>query len=191
MMKFELTKQNIAVIAALLMLFSISTYFAIQLIHKKELMPNEFQCRDQKAPFRVNISDCYDITANPSDSLLTDTLTSPEVSEIVLLFDPNETGGTALAAFDIFKTFRALEPETGVKAGVAYTKYREDQPLILNTSIDYATFSNPIIWLRQNQTETKVIVDGPKIFVNAKTQQDMDAAACKISILVIKKVMEC
>ena len=110
---------------------------------------------------------------------------------VALLVDPNETGGTALATNDIYKIYTALEPQTGVFAGIAYTKHWPEQPIIPNITADIATFNNPVIWLRQNQSETGIVVDGYKIYVSGKSQYGLDSAACRVSLVYIKKVLMC
>lgn len=192
MIKFEPTKANITIVA-LLLIFAFSgayLFLSIAKSHEK-LPPNVFKCKDQIVPFRANISSCLAFSAAPDREALADTLVSPVANSVGILVEPNSTPRIGLAATDIYKVYKSLEPRTNIVPGIAYTERWPEQPLVPNITIDAATPSSPIIWLRLNQTENKIVADGPKIYVNANTPDDLDAAACLISISVIKRVLSC
>ncbi len=191
-MEFELTKTNIAIVVGIVAFFIAITYITFAVIRpNNQLAPNVYQCNDQRTIFRANISDCLAYSVSPSREALANTLANPIAEQIAILMDPNGTGTLGLAAFDIYKIYKALEPRTNIVPGIAYTYHWDEQPLIPNTTIDSASFKNPIIWLQLNQAENQIVVDGPKIYVNANSTKDLDAAACLISIELINRVLSC
>ncbi len=192
-MKLEINKSSIIILAVLLAILIAGTYVAFWVVHKRvEYPPNYFVCNGQTVPFRANITNCSLFNVDPDNETLAGVLANPTAKQIAILVDPNGTAEVGLAAFDIYKIYKSLEPQTNIVAGIAYTYHWPEQPLIPNiSSIDSATFISPVIWLRLNQSENSITVDGPKIYVNANTTDDLDAAACLISINLIKKVMGC
>lgn len=191
-MNIEFTKSNILVIAGLLLFFAIGTFFGFKLIGKGAgAQPNIFVCANQETPFRANISDCLAFGVSPGRDALANTVANPTANRVAILIEPNASGSLGLAAFDIYKIYKSLEPRTNIVPGIAYTYHWPEQPLVPNITVDEATFNSPVIWLRLNQTENKIVVDGPKIYVNANSAADLDAAACLISIELIEKVLTC
>ena len=189
----ELSKSNLIIVIGLIAFVAVLSLFLIKITgeQNQDLYSTVFICGKQKVPFRVNISSCNGVPVSPDEETLTNTLTSPFAEGVIILVNPNETGGTAVSAFEIYKVYNSLRNYTGKNIGIAYTEPWPNQPNIPVLSIENASFSAPIIWLRQNQSSTIIRVEGPKIFVDSKSQQDLDAAVCKISILTIKKVLDC
>ena len=177
-MEFELTKQNILVIAGLIVFLIVGTYFGL-VINKgnPEFELNTFKCGDQKTPFRANITSCLAFNVSPSTEKLANVLANPTANRVAILIDPNSSGNLGLAAYDIYKIYKSLEPQTNIVPGIAYTYHWQEQPLIPNITIEEATFKSPVIWLQLNQSESKIVVDGPGAYVNAMNTNDLDAAA--------------
>jgi len=191
-MKIEFTKSNILVIASLLAVLVIGTYFTASILNNEgSLPPNIFVCAEQKVPFRANITDCNAFPVSPNIEALDGTIANPTAEKVAILFDPNTSGKVGLAAFDIYKVYKSLEPQTNIVPGIAYLYHWPEQPLIPNLTIDSATFQSPVILLRVNQSENKILVDGAKVYVNAKSTDDLDAAACRIGIELIQKTVAC
>lgn len=191
-MKFIFTKTNAAIVVSLVLLLVFFSYSASLLV-KKHSGPaaNVFACGNQQVPFRANISRCMAFNVKPDNDSLSEVLASPVTENIALLVSPNSTGRVGLAAIDIYKIYKAIEPKTNIGVGIAYTEHWPEQPLIKNITIDDATFANPIIWLRYNQAENSIVVDGPRVYVNTVSFDDLDAAACRIAITAAKKALGC
>ncbi len=190
----EINKTNILIVVALIAFVALGTYFFLQIKagQQEKLYESVFTCGAQQTVFRAKISDCDKIPVSPDEQTLTNTLTSPLSEGVVILLDPDSPGkaGTAVAARDIYKIFDALKTKTGKKVGIALTAEWPNQTFPV-MSIGNATFKVPIIWLRPNQTKTLIRADGARIYVDAINQKDLDAAACKISILTIKRTLNC
>ncbi len=189
-MKLNISKSNILIIALLLLLAFGGGYLAV---HRPPKAPvgNVFVCAHQAVPFRANITDCLAVKVVPNEKILADTLTSPTANLAFILVNPNGTAAVGSSAYEIYKTFSSLKSVTGISPDIVYTQKWPDQPNAAVMSIQNATYQAPIIWLRPNQTKTEIDVNGPQIIVYAKNQYDLDAATCKIAILLINETMNC
>ena len=190
-MEIEKTKSNIIVIAALLAFIIGATAVTFFILRPAQVPENIFICQKQQVPFRANISSCLAFDVSPSREVLGDAVSTPTAGRVAILMDPNSSGAVGLAAYDIYKIYKSLEPQTNIAPGIAYTYHWPEQPLVPNTTIESATFNSPIIWLQLNQSESKIVVDGAKIYVYARTSADLDAAACLISIELINRTLGC
>ncbi len=189
----EFNKTNAIIVFALIAFVLILTFFFFKLkdTGQSDLYSNVFSCNNQLVPFRANITSCDAVAVSPGEETLSNTLSGPFVKGVVILVEPNNTGGVGVSAFEIYKILNSLKPRTSQRIGIAYTSLWPNQTNIPVMSIDNATFETPIIFLRTNQSKTNIEINGPKIFVNSKNQQGLDAASCKISISAIKKVLKC
>lgn len=190
-MEFKLTKANIILLGTLVAFLVIATVLAFQGGGGSQSRGNVFVCGDQVARFRANISNCYNVSVSPGEKRISEVLTSPAVEKVYLLTDPNGTSGIGLSSYEIYKTMESLQPRSNIKPEVAYIRPWPNQSNILVLKPENATYSRPIIHLMPNQTETKIDLDGPVVEVRAKNQYDLDSAACRISILLIKEYMDC
>ncbi len=189
-MKINLTKNNMLLIGVLIAFFIIAVSFAFYSPEEKDT-GHFYVCGEQAAAFRANISDCKVVPVEPSDTELTDVLTSPAVDAIFILVNPNGTSGEGLAAHEIYKTLDSLKPASGIDSGIVYTEFWPNQSNVPVMSLENASYNYPIIHLIPNQSETKIEVDGPRILVYAEDQYSLDASSCKISILLINEYMDC
>ena len=153
----EFNKTNAIIIIALIAFILLGSYSVVKVNSKKnaEQYSDIFFCKDQKVPFRVNITSCNAIKVSPNEETLVNTLTSPLSDGTIILLDPSESGGTALSAYDIYKIYQSLADETHHKVGIAYTVPWGNQSDIPVLSIENASFSTPIIFLKVSSSLKK------------------------------------
>ena len=152
-----------------------------------EIPDNMYCCGNSLVPFRANITDCYNVTIEPSEAKLKGLILNPLAENVFIIVDPQGSDYLGLAASEIYKTFKSLL----IKTGVAYTDYYANQSDILVMSVENATTQNPIIWIRENQDKNLIEVEDTYVTIYAKTPYDLDTAACKIAILAINDKFDC
>ena len=191
-MKLEKSVFSISVLVILILLAASMVYFAFFMNTSyfappvPEIPGHMYQCGKTLVPFRANITDCNMFPIEPNDQAFRGLVMSPLVSNVYLLLDPTGSGSLALSASEIFKTLNSLL----VPSGVVYTEAVEGQNVSV-LSIENSTTENPIIWLRENQEQNLILINGSTVIIDAKTVYDMDAAACKLALIAINDKFDC
>ncbi len=188
-MKLEKSVFSISVLAILILLAGVMVYTGFFMEREEPLLEipgNLYQCDKTLVPFRANITDCNAFPIEPNDQAFRALAMSPLVDQVLILLDPKGTGSLALSASEIFKTLNSLL----VRSGVVYTELVEGQNVSV-LSIENSTTENPIIWLRENQEQNLILINGSTVIIDAKTVYDMDAAACKLALIAINDKFDC
>jgi hypothetical protein len=188
-MKLEKSVFSISVLAILILLAASMVYTGFFMEREEpliEIPDNMYKCGKTLVPFRANISDCNTFPIEPSDQSFKALVMSPFVDRVLILLDPTGTGSLALSASEIFKTLNSLL----VPSGVVYTEAVEGQNVSV-LSIENSSFAIPIIWLRENQEQNLILINGSTVIIDAKTVYDLDAAACKLALIAINDKFDC
>jgi len=190
MTAIKITKTGIMMSLLITAIFLVTLYFAIPEFDKPEFAPNLYTCQGQLVPFRANISDCLAVQST-DEQQLANTLTNPLGNNILILVDPKSPSHVGLAANEIYKIGDSVKPKTGIDHLVVFTQFWNETPNVPVMSIEDATFENPIIWLRTNQSTTNIEQNGAQIIVNSDSEYGLDAAACKIAIILMEDALTC
>ena len=185
----DLSKSSMVVLAVVIGFTLVAVYFGF--FFEKEqaqgLPPNFFTCNDIVTQFVSNVSDCMAVPITPNAKSLGDLVTNPNIDYLFILIDPEGPPYQATASYDIFKILNSIN----IRTGVVYTSLAEDYPEVPVMSIEDATLSSPIIWLKYGQNETKIVVEGTTVLVYSTDENSLSAAACRISIAAINETMRC
>lgn len=184
-MKLKISTGNIVIVLLLIIFIVVVVYLTFP--QEEQETGHIFKCKTRAMLFRANVTDCMNITVTPSDITLTELIFSPRTEAVLILVNPNGSAGLALSAQEVYTGMKAVN----IPVGIVYTEHWESQPAIPNITIDQAIYENPVIWLRENQSKTSIEVSGPKVIVYAQDQYDLDSAACKIAILLLKNYYDC
>ncbi|MFH1424544.1 MAG: hypothetical protein ABIG20_02555 [archaeon] len=185
-MKIKFSPVNLFILLTLLA-FAIFLVWAVWPDTTPRETSDYFVCNNQIVPFRANATACSAIPIYPHEDEAWTALLNSKVSYIILLMDPNGTAAYGSSVYEVQKTLISQ----GIPHKIAFTEPWAKKPTVPVMTTANATTKTPVILFRSDAGQTSIEVSGPVVTVTAESQKAMDAAACRIAVLILDTFYSC